>query len=118
MAQHGGVNSLDPAALPAAGRGWEWGLLSFSPLIPWLGNCAPFGSALRECGSCFHTTAGEQILVFVLWLLECADMKDRIIAWVYNKLLIVPYIKKNWLFLTCYQISEGKKILTLLSFQS
>lgn len=52
MAQHRGVNSLGrsvgPAALPAAGRGGEWGLLSFSPLIPWLGNCAPLGSALRD----------------------------------------------------------------------
>lgn len=91
------------------------GLFPFSPLMPWLGNCAPFGSALRECGLCFHTTAGEQILVFVLWLLECADMKDRIIAWIYFKLLIVPYIKK--MVISCYQILEGKKILTLLSFQ-
>lgn len=58
------------------------------------GLCPFWVSTETLTGLCFHTTAGEQILVFVLWFLECADMKDRIIAWVYYKLLIVPYIKK------------------------
>lgn len=62
-----------------------------------------------QCGLCFHTTAGEQILVFVLWLLECADMKDRIIAWVYYKLLIVPYIKKNCYFLLVTRFQKARK---------
>lgn len=56
-----------------------------------------------EWGLCFHTTAGEQILVFELWLLECADMKDRIIAWIYYKLLIVPNIKKRLFLVTRFQ---------------
>lgn len=45
----------------------------------------------------------------LLWLLECADMKDRIIAWVYNKLLIVPYIKKIGYFFLVTRFQKARK---------
>lgn len=80
--------------LPAVERVWEWELQVIFPSDSMAWELYPFWFSTEwlECGSCIRTTAGEQILVFVLWLLECADMKDRSIVWVYYKLLIVPYI--------------------------